>query len=449
MRRFLRLFVSVPANIEIAFACGIRFAAVDAAFFKHNEFRDGCLHLLTTRDGNNEVLVLAWAICETESGDTYEFFATWCHEAGLSRYLNKSCVIFSDRQKGINKFHDRFRAHFGKCFRHLIENAKAHIKGTGESFADETAWCLRKAFTKKSYFFWLAKIKATSPKAAHYFNVLSGPHEHLYEYMMIFLRIACHGHKTSNIVECGNGVFVDARWLAPYRFNDKVLGWCGEKLKERVDKIIKWIEKGHILTPYCHELFQQQVLKSLCPLLCLIKSAQTCAHCAQVELAKRSGYAVVSGDGAGKLFYVQNMQKADGEQIEVDMRDGMKSVDCCAYVHMHRQPCRHMVPIFWKFNMMNGARGVAQCVNNFWPKWAKAVTLLQAYQSKSVARPKIYAGKFVGDAADRIAPPKQGVKKRGRPKKKRYRYKKQTVQSIIDKLPTVYNERYGAVLQFF
>ena len=134
---------------------------------------------------------------------------------------------------------------------------------------------------------------------------------------LIFIdRIACHGHKTSNIVECGNGVFVDARWLAPYRFNDEVLGWCGEKLKERVDKIIKWIEKGHILTPYCHELFQQQVLKSLCPLLCLIKSAQTCAHCAQVELAKRSGYAVVSGDGAGKLFYVQNMQKADAEQIQ-------------------------------------------------------------------------------------------------------------------------------------
>ena len=58
----------------------MKFAAVDAAFSKHTVYRDGQLHLLTTRDGDNKTIVLAWVICGTESSATYEYFATKCHE---------------------------------------------------------------------------------------------------------------------------------------------------------------------------------------------------------------------------------------------------------------------------------------------------------------------------------------------------------------------------------
>ena len=254
------MFVSIAANIEVAFAAGIKFCAVDAAFSKHTEYRDGCLHLLTTRDGNNEILVLAWAICETESGDTYTYFAQKCHEAGLSRYMNVKCIIFSDRQKGIIKFHERFNARRGKCFQHILGNAREFIKGTGTTFEDELAWCLRKANTQRLYKFWLSKLKAVCPRAAHYFDQLVGPHEEVHQYVMNQLKIGTHGHKTSNIVECLNGVFVEAREQAPYRLNDMVLKWNGEKLKERVDILSKWITEGrHILTPYCHRLWSIQV----------------------------------------------------------------------------------------------------------------------------------------------------------------------------------------------
>ena len=275
--RFLRLFVSIAANIEIAFACGMRFAAVDAAFSKHTEYRDGCLHLLTTRDGNNNVLVLAWAICETESGDTYTFFAQWCYAAGLHRYLNKSCVTFSDRQKGIHNFHDWFESFWAKCFKHIIENARKHIKGTGTNFEDEMAWCLRKAYTRPSYDYWLEKLREVCPAAAHYFDEKVGEHKHVYQYALIDERIATHGHKTSNIVECSNAVFVEARYEAPYRLNDAILQWCGEKLNERVDNIKKWMSvHKHVLTPYCQDLFQQQVLQ-----MCqnVSKCAKMCQMC--------------------------------------------------------------------------------------------------------------------------------------------------------------------------
>ena len=75
----------------------MKFASVDAAFSKHSVYRDGYLHLLTTRDDNNKLLILAVTICETESASTYEWFAENCVAAGIGRYLNKDAVIFSDR----------------------------------------------------------------------------------------------------------------------------------------------------------------------------------------------------------------------------------------------------------------------------------------------------------------------------------------------------------------
>ena len=90
-----------------------------------------------------------------------------------------------------------------------------------------------------------------------------------------------------------------------------------------------------------------------------------CAHCAQVELAKRSGYVVVSGDGAGKLYYVKNIAKADGKQYEVDMRRGMDTVDCCEHVCEHKQPCRHMVCVFWQQKMLSNQRKMKQVVHDF------------------------------------------------------------------------------------
>ena len=69
--RFQRMFVSVGPCIQVAYGVGMRFSAVDASFSKHTIWRDGYFHLLTTRDGDNRMLPLAWALCETESGDTY------------------------------------------------------------------------------------------------------------------------------------------------------------------------------------------------------------------------------------------------------------------------------------------------------------------------------------------------------------------------------------------
>ena len=255
--RFQRCFISIPATINIAHGVGVRFSAVDAAFSKHPIYRQGYLHLLTTRDGNNRVMVLAWACCETESADTYKWFAKQCHDAGLSTYLNKG-IIYSDRQKGIEEFHNAFGAHIGKCFKHIIGNAFKKVRGTGETFEEATAWLLQKAPTRADYEAKLKKVRQQSPIAAKYFDECT-PHDEVYQYAMNDKKIATHGFKTSQIVECANGVFVDARACHPYYLNEMILEWVGEKLDEYHREMVKWAQKGHPLTKYSTELYEIQV----------------------------------------------------------------------------------------------------------------------------------------------------------------------------------------------
>lgn len=236
----------------------MKFSAVDAAFIKHTIYRDGQFHLLTTRDGNNRVLPLAWAICETESGETYAWFAEQCVGAGLGRYLSGCSVIFSDRMKGIARFHESFDSAIGSCFKHIIGNARKACKGTGRTFEDAMAWILQKAPTESAYLTQLRVLRTVCAPAALYFDEQCN-HDHVYQYRWNELKMATHGFKTSQIVECQNGNFVEARMEAPYRFNYMLLLWVGKEFEARPKDMAAWVAKGHILTPYAHNEFAIQV----------------------------------------------------------------------------------------------------------------------------------------------------------------------------------------------
>ena len=252
------MFVSVGPAIQVGYGIGMKFSAVDAAFSKHTIYHDGQFHLLTTRDGNNRVLPLAWALCETESGDTYEWFAEKCIEAGLERYLNNASIIYSDRQKGIYKFHEAFRAFVGSCFKHIVENCLKNIRGTGFTFPEEMAWVLQSSPTREAYDIQLELLRDVCPPAATYFDE-QVIHKHVYQYKFNENKVATHGFKTSQLVESPNGVFVGARKEAPYRFNNEVLRWIGKEFEARPKDMQKWIDKGHLLTPYAHKEWAIQV----------------------------------------------------------------------------------------------------------------------------------------------------------------------------------------------
>ena len=392
---------------------------MDAAFSKHSKYRDGYMHLLTTRDGNNKLLVLAVAMCETESGPTYEWFAQQCTAAGLGRYLNKDAVIFSDRQKGIEWFHKAFASKVGRCFNHIIGNCRKHLKGSGQTFETSTAWQVQKAKTETEYQVCLDALRAQSPMAARYFAAIEKP-EQVYQYLLNELRVPTHGHKTNNIVECGNGVFVTARHYTPYRLLGKIIGWQGAQFYQRQKELHKWISKGHFLTEYAYGKFQ-----------------------IQLEIAKRTGYLVTAA--GNQVFYVQDQHRADAKNYEVNLA----KPDCCEYCTEHLQPCRHLICVFAKLHMLGpNARTARATQEKYWPKWAHARKVQELYVNRGLRQPDVYCGKFTGPEADRILPPLQSQAKRGRPKKQRYRYRPQTVTDVKIRMPTIHNPHFQDLLAF-
>lgn len=414
MNRFERVFISLANCIDISFGVGLKFAAVDAAFSKHSVYRDGFLHLLTTRDGNNKLLILAVAICETESASTYEWFAANCKAAGIGRYLNKDAVIFSDRQKGIEAFHDAFRAFVGRCFMHIVRNCRAHIRGSGETFEDEVAWLLQKAKTEAEYNVHLTTLRAQSPMAAEYFDNIAHP-EQVFQYLFNQRNVPTHGHKTSNIVESTNGVFVTARHYTPYRMLNKIIGWQGKEFYSRQEQLKHWIDKGHFLTQYAHNLF-----------------------CIQVEIAKRTSYSVTPA--GANTFYVRNTDRPEATQYEVNL----DKPACCDYWGEHLQPCRHLVCVFAKLSMLGpSVRRARQTMESYWPKWAHAEKVQELYANRGIRQPGVYSGKFRGPDTERIEPPLQSAVRRGRPRKERFRYKPKTVDDVKARLPVIHNPDYA------
>ena len=419
VHRFQRVFVSIGNSVDIAYGCGLKFAAVDATFSKHSMYRDGCMHLLTTRDGDNKVLILAVAVCETESGDTYQWFADNCVAAGMGRYLNKDSIIYSDRQKGLRSFHEAFNALVGRCFGHIIKNCRRDLKGSGQTFEDSTAWLVQKAKTRVSHVKALTNLRAQSAIAAEYFEAIDDPDE-VFQYLLNDKAAPTHGHKTSNIVECANGVFVPARYYTPYRMLNKILKWQGQKFFERQTELDEWIRKGHFLTKYAYDNFR-----------------------IQVEIARRTNYEVTPA--GNRIFYVQDKGRADAEQYEVNL----DKPECCCYQLEHKQPCRHMVCVFFKEGMLGpNQRRARQTLEKYWPKCFHAEKVKALYANRGVRLPQIYCGKFQGPDGERILPPAQRPARRGRPKKARYRYKPKTLRDVEATRPTVFNPDYTDVIEF-
>ena len=137
-------------------------------------------------------------------------------------------------------------------------------------------------------------------------------------------------------------------------------------------------------------------------------------HCVtQVELAKRNGNVVVRG--GGDVFYVENRRKPDAPQYEVVL----SKPDCCQYVHMHLQPCRHMAAVIFSQGLMRNSRMAKTTIQKYWPKWAHAQVYLRTYKDRAIRQPKLYPGKYTGPEADRMGKPIVPRRRPGRPRKER------------------------------
>ena len=260
--RFKHMFVGVKPMLEVALVVGIGVSAVDACFLKHTHYRSGQLHIISTKDGNNHLLPIAWCVCDTESGPSYQYFADKCKEFGLGDYLNRDkSVIYSDRGKGVPTFCTAFpKASALNCFFHLLKNVRKHCrkKKARGRWSDAAAWAMQKAETRSEYEEALAYLHGQCEMAADYLDDLD--HGKTFHYA-ISKTHSCVGVKTNNLVEQVNGAWNTLREEAPYRLNNALLTWLGACLKKRQQMSDGWINRvpAHKLTKYCRNLWEIQV----------------------------------------------------------------------------------------------------------------------------------------------------------------------------------------------
>ena len=151
---------------------------------------------------------------------------------------------------------------------------------------------------------------------------------------------------------------------------------------------------------------------------------------------------ITRGNG---IFYVQDQDRAEAEQYEVNL----DKPACCCYLIEHRQPCRHLVCVFFKQNMLGpNVRTANRTLETYWPKCFHAEKVRDLYANRGVRLPQIYCGKFRGTAGDRILPPHQRPARKGRPKKKRYRQKQKSLKDVRQSRPTVFNPEYNDVIRY-
>ena len=153
----------------------------------------------------------------------------------------------------------------------------------------------------------------------------------------------------------------------------------------------------------------------------------------------------VTSSGAG-VYYVQDVRRTQGRTHEVLL----DKKECCNYVVMHRQPCRHMVCVFSKQGLLStNKRLTLQTIRKFWPKHFHSDMYLRMYKDKTIRQPEVYAGKYVGPDELRVRRPFQPRKRRGRPKIKRYQFKRRTVKDVEQSMGPPTHAFYQQVLHHF
>ena len=208
------MFVSSNVQALVALCTGLNFSGIDGTFFTHVEFRHGVALMLVTRDGNNQLVVLAFVICLVEDKANYIYFKEQIYQMPLLRkYLDRPHgLLYSDRQKGLPYFSSGFRNGKGDCIKHISDNTREHCRKHGEppAFHKNQIFAIQKCRTKKEFEEKMRVFSLRYPEAAAYLYNLQ--HDTTFLYKIIERGFTTFGHSTSNIAEVGNWVFQPQRY---------------------------------------------------------------------------------------------------------------------------------------------------------------------------------------------------------------------------------------------
>ena len=212
LKQFKRCYISLSFMKHFWVKSGIRMIVIDGTHTKLEDFKH-ILLIAVTFDGNNEVVILSFAVVEVENKDNW----VWFHSKLQEDFPNFE-VIMSDADKGITSedfrlSQDQVDALTSRCARHLAENCREACKFKMNAGHKGLIISLAKCRTEESYLNVLNKIRAVHHEWADWLD------ERKYEfaaYTFLQRDVRRWGKATSNAVENINSSLVDVRNLPIY-----------------------------------------------------------------------------------------------------------------------------------------------------------------------------------------------------------------------------------------
>ena len=289
----------------------------------------GVLLTAAALDGNDQIVLLGWAVVTQESDEWWHWFLNhWKAQLvsfeSLGLNGNEAIAFCSDRAKGlINAVGEAFpRAHHYHCTQHLAENF--HV-----NYCDSCATIFRKlVFAQNAvHYKALRRELLHAPQKAfdstqhhgrssieHYLDAIE--HNGFVRCYVPVNEFPRFGHTTSNMSESLNGIFTEERQLPVFHCVNALWRDTMSKFYERREHkfpLDRW-------TKAANDYYQEQLLKS------------------------RRGYIVTPSEPNVALVN----KPASNESFVVDLN---KQQCTCLDFQDRRIPCRHAIAVCREFQL--------------------------------------------------------------------------------------------------
>jgi hypothetical protein len=303
---FVRAFVSHPFAYHYA-EHGQKVVGIDGAFIKHGKFKSTQL-ILVGRDGNSMNIVLAVAVCASESEENLLWFFHCCTRAGIRL---SEMPIFSDRGSGIlAALHTLDWQNVRFCTRHIMQNINKNFKGNCPREMTKILYEIQSSECEALYQMRITCLRMTHPAIADYIEDILPQNWVLYSALR---STRLYGWRSTNFVESQNAAAVSSRLLLPFGFFQSYMTKFMTESWNRRQMAKQWTKEGQLLTKYAHDLLGE-------------------------EQSKAAYYNAVPSDD--NLVFVHNTR---GRTI-VNRRVDLTSRSCtCIMFDQHGIPCHHFI----------------------------------------------------------------------------------------------------------
>jgi hypothetical protein len=382
-RQFQRCYVAF-SFAKYAWSVGsIRVVTSDGTFTTSPVFNHIIL-LAVTHDGNNQLVLLAYAICDIENESNW----TWFGEQ-IGKDFEGATAFVADFDKGIQShaFQSLVRsmgAKFGRCVRHMIANARDHgVKRKIPDSVSTAVYALAKCRTKGAYQTSLQYLEHLDKDIADWFHERK---EQFAAYLFLLEGKPRFGKQLNNAAEQMNSVIEELRQQPILDLLVGLSQWMIKKFVKHSNLSKQWAQEGLTLTAF----------------------AQT-KHLSCMQEASRRSVLITYHEGTLWRAQVAHLHNnTPGSRLDVEVNAGTFQIQCpCQYQNEYGRPCIHAMAIIIHAKLEPND-------NRWYNSLYHLVTYSQMY---SWPIPSI---SLLGNLMlEELLPPEHTVRG-GRPKKKRY-----------------------------